>query len=135
MPSGKGTYWANTMLDEVLGGTGYTPVATVYLGLYTVAPTAAAGDGTEVTGGSYARKAVTNNSTNFPAAAAGVKSNGVAQAFATATADWGTVVSATIMDAVSAGNKLYFGSLTASKNVLNGDTAQFNIGALQITET
>ena len=135
MPSGKGTYWANAMLDEALGGTGYTPAATVYLGLYTVAPTAAAGDGTEVTGGSYARKAVTNNTTNWPAAAAGVKSNGVAQAFATATADWGTVVAATIMDAVSGGNKLYFGTLTTSKTVQNGDTAQFNIGALQVTET
>ena len=33
-----------------------------------------------------------------------------------------------------AGNQYYFGALTESKPVLNGDTASFAIGALSITE-
>ncbi len=44
---------------------------------------------TEVTGGSYARVAYTNNSTNWPNAVAGSKPNGSSIVFPTATADWG----------------------------------------------
>ena len=56
------------VLDHVFGAAVYTAPATLYIALYTVAPTDAAG-GTEVTGGAYARKDVANNATNFPAMA------------------------------------------------------------------
>jgi hypothetical protein len=85
--AGKSEYLENAILDHVLGGPDYTRPGTLYIALYTVAPTDAGG-GTEVAGGSYARVAVTNNSTNFPAAAGGAKTNGTLIEFAEATANW-----------------------------------------------
>jgi hypothetical protein len=92
--------YANTLLD-LLYGSG-TP-ATLYVGLYTSTPGPDGTGGTEVSGGSYARKAVTNNGTNFPAAVDGIKSNGTAITFATATADWGSVDGVGIFAASSGG--------------------------------
>lgn len=122
----------NEILDHVFGAATYTAPATVYLALFTVAPTDAGG-GTEVTGGSYARAAVTNNATNFPAASAGAKANGTEIVFATATASWGTVVAAAWFDAVSGGNMLAWGDLTANKAVDTDDTAKVAIGDFDIT--
>ena len=124
----------NEILDHILGGADYARPATVYVALYTVAPTDAGG-GTEVTGGSYARVAVTNNATNWPAAASGAKANGTAFAFPTATASWGTVVAFGIFDAATVGNLLYWGDLTVSKVVGSGDTASFAIGDIDITQS
>jgi hypothetical protein len=133
MAGSKSDYLENKILDHVLGGGDYSRPATVYIALYTVAPSDAGG-GTEVTGGSYARKDVTNNATNWPAASSGIKQNGTAITFAQATADWGTVVAFAIFDAVTAGNMLYWGDLTASKSVENGDTAEFAVAGITITE-
>lgn len=137
MSSGKSTYWANKLLDLICGAAAFSAPGTSYLALYTVAPTAGGG-GTEASGGSYARASNTNNSTTWPNASSGVKSNGVAFTFTTATADWSSgsnQVAAALMDALTTGNELYFGALTQNKPVLNGDTASFAIGALSITET
>ena len=122
------------VLDHVFGNAAYTAPATVYIALYTVAPTDAGG-GTEVTGGSYARVAVTNNATNFPAAAAGAKSNGTVITFTTATASWGTVVAFGIFDALTLGNLLAWADLTTNKTVDNGDTASFAVNDLDLTLT
>ena len=133
MAGSKSDYLELELLDHVLGNAAYSAPATVYIALYTVAPTDAGG-GTEVSGGSYARVAVTNNATNWPAAEGGAKSNGTAITFPTATADWGTVVAVGILDAASAGNLLYWATLTQNKTVNNGDTASFAVGELDITE-
>lgn len=133
MAGSKSNYLENKLLDHVLGGGDYARPATVYIALYTVAPTDAGG-GTEVTGGSYARKDVTNNATNFPAASGGAKSNGTEITFVTATADWGTVVAFGIFDQLSSGNLLYWADLTQSKLISNGDTAKFAIGDIDLTE-
>lgn len=133
MAGSKSDYLENKVLDHVLGGGDYTRPATVYIALYTVAPTDAGG-GTEVTGGSYVRKSVTNNATNFPAAASGAKSNGTEIVFVEATASWGTAVAFGIFDAETAGNLLYWADLTTSKAIGSGDTAKFAVGDLDITE-
>jgi len=133
MAGSKSDFLENELLDHVLGNAAYAAPATVYVGLYTAAPTDAGG-GTEVTGGSYARVAVTNNATNWPAAAAGAKANGTAVTFPTATASWGTVVAFGIFDAATAGNLLYWADLTVSKTVGSGDTAEFAVGDIDITE-
>jgi hypothetical protein len=122
--SSLSTYQHNALLDSLFGA---GAPATLYFALMTGAPTIAGG-GTEVTGGSYARKAVTNNSTNFPAAASGVKTLGVAQAFVTATADWGTVVAVAIYDALSGGNLIGFAAVT-SQVVPSGVTVTVAAGA------
>lgn len=133
MAGSKSNYLEDKLNDHVLGGPDFTRPATVYIALYTVAPSDTGG-GTEVTGGAYARVSFTNNATNWPASASGLKSNGVAVTFATATANWGTIVAFGIFDAVTGGNLLYWADLTTSKAVNNGDTASFAIGDIDVTE-
>ena len=133
MAGSKSDYLENELLDHVLGGGDYSRPATVYVALYTVAPTDTGG-GTEVSGGSYARVAVTNNATNWPAASGGAKANGTVITFPKATAAWGTCVAFAILDAATAGNFLYWADLTETKAINNGDTAQFAVGELDVTE-
>jgi len=130
---GKSNYLENKVLDHLLGRTTYTAPATVYVALYTTAPTDAGG-GTEVSGGGYARKAVANDATNWPAAAGGSKSNGTAIVFDEASSDWGTVEAFGIFDAAIGGNLLYWGAVTPAKTVNNGQTARFPAGSLVISE-
>ena len=124
----------NEILDHLLSAATYTAPATLYLAVFTAAPTDAGG-GTEVTGGSYARLAVTNDATNFPAAVAGAKSNGVALTMVTASANWGTIVAYALFDASSAGNMLGWADLTSSVIINNGDTLRFAAGALTYSLT
>ena len=123
------------ILDHILGNAAYSAPATVYIGLWTSTLTDAStgSTGTEVSGGSYARKSVMNNATNWPAAAAGAKANGTAITFVTATASWGTVTHFAILDAATTGNILGWGALTVSKAIGSGDTASFAIGDLDVT--
>ena len=125
-------YLENKVNDHVWGGGDYVRPATVYVALFTSAPTDAGG-GTEVTGGSYARAAVTNNTTNFPASAAGAKANAAAISFATATAAWGTITHIGVFDALTAGNLLVHAALSAPKTIQNGDTFSLSIGALTVS--
>lgn len=132
----KTTFLANKLLDLMLSQAAYTPPATLHVALYTAAPTVAGG-GTEVTGNGYARVALTNNATNFPAAASGAKSNGTAITFPNPTGSWGTaVVAVGLLDASNGGNLLYFAALTdPTKTFTIGDTASFPANSLQFTET
>lgn len=129
----KSTYLENALLDHVLGGGNYARPATVYLALYTAAP-GDAGGGTEVTAGGYGRVAVTNDATNWPAAADGAKALGVAQSFPAATESWPEVVAFGILDNSTGGHLLYWAELTVPKTIQNGDTARFGVGDLVITE-
>ena len=124
----------NEILDHLLSAATYTAPATIYLAVFTAAPTDAGG-GTEVTGGSYARLAVTNDATNFPAAVAGAKSNGVALTMVTASANWGTIVAYGLFDASTAGNMIGWADLTSSVIINNGDTLRFAAGALTYSLT
>lgn len=124
----------NAILDHMFGGVAHSAVATWYLALFTSMPSVTGG-GTEVTGGSYGRVSVTNNATNFPAAVAGVKSNGVDIVFAPATAGWGTVVGFGWFDALTGGVLRHFAALGTPKLVNNADTPEFAAGQLTFTET
>lgn len=128
--SAESDYLENALLDHVLGGPDYVRPSDVYVALFTAAPTDAGG-GTEVSGGSYARLAITNDATNFPAASGGTKSNGTVFAFATPTGDWGTVVSCAVFDDPTAGNLLYHGPLNPEKTILSGQPARFAVGTMQ----
>ena len=128
------------VLNKVFGATDFTPGGTYYLALFTARGTDAQSDAntnwTEVTGGSYARKSVTNNTTNFPAASGTAptsKSLNVAQTFATPTADWGTVIALGIYDASTSGNLIAWGTLTANQTINTGNTVTVDIGALTVT--
>lgn len=131
----KSNYLRLEILDHILGGADYTRPATVYVALYTVAPTAGTA-GTEVStsGTGYARLAVTNDATSWPAAASSLKKNGIAFDFGTATGSWGTVVAAQLMDASSGGNALYGGPLNSPKTINLDDSFRIPIDGFQITE-
>lgn len=120
------------LLDLVFGNQTFTRPSIVYGGLFT-SPNTSAGGGTEVTGGSYVRKSMTNNATNFPAAASGSKSLNVAHAFVTATANWGAVTDFALFDAASSGNLLFFKELTNTRTVNSGQTFRIAVGDLDVT--
>ena len=125
-------YLEDELLDHVLGAAAYSAPATVYIGLATGVTDAGVVTG-EPSTGSYARVAVTNNSTNFPAASGGSKSNGTKISFPEATGDWGAMTHVFISDADSGGNVLLYSELTDSKAVGTGDTVSFAIGNLVFT--
>lgn len=115
-------YLADALLNYLFRAVSFTPPATWYCALYTVAPTEAGG-GTEVTGGSYARVGKTRGTTDFTAASSQVTRNATAITFPSPTADWGTVVGAGWFDAASSGNLLMYGPLSQEREILNGDAA------------
>ena len=120
-------FMENKIIEYMLRNQAYTPPATVYVALFTTATTDAGG-GTEVSGGSYARQAVT-----LSAAAGGASENSADVTFPQATADWGTVTHLALMDALTGGNMLMHTPLDASKTVNNGDTFKINAGDLAVT--
>jgi hypothetical protein len=120
-------YLENALINATLRNTSYTTPSTVYVGLYTSDPTDA-GSGTEVSGGSYARKSAT-----FGAPSNGVSTISSAIEFDQATANWGTVTHFGILDASTSGNLLYHGALTASKAIDTGDVFKFATSALTVT--
>lgn len=128
-------YLENKVLDHVFGATSFSAPATLYIGLSTTTITDAGGNITEPSGNGYARVSVTNNTTNFPNASGGSKSNGTAITFPTASGSWGTVVDFFIADASSSGNILGYGTLTTSKTVTNGDTVSIPSTQMSITLT
>jgi len=81
----------------------------------------------------YARVAVTNNSTNWPAASGESKSNGTAINFPTPSGTWGTLTYFFISDSASGNtNTMGYGTIT-SITPGSGDTVKFNIGGLTVT--
>lgn len=127
-------YLANELLDHVFGGGDYTRPATLYISLHTDAPGGTGAN--EVSGASYARVAVTNNATNFPAASGGAKSNGTVISFATPGAGgWGEVDHVGIWDAASGGNFVAYGALAVAKTINEGDPVSFPIGDLDFSLT
>jgi hypothetical protein len=120
-------YLENALINATLRNTSYTSPATVYVSLYTSDPTDA-DSGTEVSGGSYARTAVT-----FGAPSNGVSTNSAAVEFPQATGSWGTVGWIGIEDALTSGNLLYHTALDASKVIASGDIFKIAIGSLSVT--
>jgi hypothetical protein len=117
----------NALINATLRNTTYTSVATVYVSLWTSDPTDA-GSGTEVSGGSYARTAVT-----FGAPSNGVTTNSADVTFPTCTAAWGTVGWIGINDALTTGNLLYHSPLDTSKTIDSGDIFKISTGNLSVT--
>jgi hypothetical protein len=120
-------YLEDAIINATLRNTTYTSVATVYVSLWTTDPTDA-GSGTEVSGGSYARTAVT-----FGAPSNGVTTNSADVTFPTATGSWGTVGWIGINDALTTGNLLYHSPLDVSKTVTSGDIFKISTGNLSVT--
>ena len=107
--------------------TSYTSPATVYVGLYTSNPDEG-NTGTEVSGGSYARK-----SAAFNAPSNGVCTNSASVEFDQASASWGTVSHVGLLDSITSGNLLFYTDLTTSKTIESGDIFKIAAGSLSVT--
>ncbi len=128
----KGVTWPGS------GAWGAAP-ATTYVGLFTTNPStdaSASYTGTEVSGGSYARVAVTSSS-GWSAITGGSTtpsqiSNAATITFPTPTGSWGTVTGVGIFDAATTGNLLWWVSIT-SQAVGTGVVVSLAVGALVLT--
>ena len=124
----KETTTANETLDKWFGATDFTPPATWYVGLLDATET-------ELTGGGYARVAVTNNTTNFPNAVSKQKSSGTAVVFPVATADWNEAIKVGFWTASTGGILKFKTTLDAPVTVLDTVEFSFNAGDLVFQET
>lgn len=128
-----------SLADSQFGGgsTTWAP-GTWYLGL---SLTVANSDGTgftEPVGGAYARLAVLNNTTNFPAAQTigGItqKWNGAKLTFANPTGTWGLIGWYGWFTALSGGTPQYSNQLDSAITVRNGNTpVEFDVNQLIMT--
>lgn len=133
-------YTENKVVDWLLRGQTFTAPATVYISLHTASCSDSAA-GTEVSGGSYARVAVTSSlanwagtqsagSTTASSGTGGTTSNNGAITYPAPTANWGSITHVGTYDASTAGNQLICTALTTAKTVNNGDAApSFAAGA------
>lgn len=121
------------LLDHFWSDPSYAPDTSMFLGLSSTTPNDAGGNVTEPTTGGYARQAIDAAQMGAAAGTApALKENSSAITFPVATADWDNspVTHFTVHTASTAGSVLAWGALTTSKDVNNGDTASFAIGAL-----
>jgi hypothetical protein len=119
-------YLETKLLAHTFSNTAFTTPGTVYVALYTVAPTDSSA-GTEVSGGSYARQSSAFTTSGNTA------SNTSAIEYPTATAGYGTVVAVAVLDSLSGGNMLAYAALSANKTIATGDVFRIPAGDLDIT--
>lgn len=120
-------YLENALINATLRNTSYTSPTTIYVALFTSDPTDA-GSGTEVSGGSYARTAVT-----FAAPSNGVSLSNADCTFPQCTSTWGTVGWIGLMDALTSGNLLYHTPLDSAKTIETQDIFKISSGNLSVT--
>jgi hypothetical protein len=94
--------------------------------LFTSNPGEAQG-GTEVSGGSYVREAVTFAVTGDTA------SNVAAIEWPVATGNWGNITHIAVYDALTAGNQIAYAPLTTPKTIASGDVIRIPAGELDVT--
>lgn len=139
--AGKSVYLEDKWLN-MWKGTAFTFPATTYVALLTTNPTDDTGTAlVEVSGGSYARQPITG-STGWSSIApvsggSGTTpeqmSNASVITFPTPTVSFGTITGIALYDAVTAGNLLYWSSITPQV-VGVGVVASFAIGSLKVTD-
>lgn len=139
MASGKANYLAKKIADLVYSGAAYSAPVTQYFALWTSALSASSTGSTagEASYTGYARVAVTNNATNFPAATgttSATKQNANAIAFPQNTGGAQTVVSAGVLDASTLGNLEHWGDITSTA-INTNDTPQINANGFTLTES
>lgn len=118
MPFLPSTFIQNEVLNSI-------KTDTPFLALYTSSPNAGGG-GTEVTGGSYSRKAIT-----YGAITAGSMSNSALITYAGLPS--ATITHYAVLDAATGGNLKGYGALNSPAIVVAGDQLQFTVGSHSIS--
>ena len=127
-------YLENQILNHLLRTGSYTKPSTIYVGLYSAAPSDSGG-GTEISGNGYARVQVGpgDSSWGAPSGGNGTTTNLAAVSFPTPTGSgWGTVTHFALFDAATSGNMLMWGALDAPQVVGAGNTLTIPIGGLTV---
>jgi hypothetical protein len=131
----KTIYSQTLVLNSLLNASNLIAPTSVYLALFTTMPTdyysPGSIDGVEVSGNAYARQVI---SFGTPLGDPTACSNATLISFPQASGSWGVVVAIGIFDAITGGNLLYYGNLTANQYVAPGNTVKFTIGSIIITE-
>ena len=141
--SAMSDYLENGLVDQIFRGQTAPTTSTLYIGLYTAAPSDTGG-GTELSGSGYARVSVTSSlanwagtqstgSTTASSGTGGETSNNIDITFPEPTSSWGQVQAFGVFDASTGGNLLFHGSLTINKTINEGDTVTFPAGSLVVT--
>lgn len=141
--SAMSDFLENSLVDQIFRGQTAPTTSTLYIGLYTAAPSDTGG-GTELSGSGYARVSVTSSlanwagtqstgSTTASSGTGGATSNNAAITFPEPTSGWGQVQAFGVFDAATGGNLLFHGSLTINKTINEGDTVTFPAGSLVVT--
>ena len=134
--AGLTNYLEDKIINHVFGSTTFTKPTNWYVGLLTASPSDSS-EGTEVTGGSYARQICAFTITGSGVALA---TNTSAITFPTASGgDWGIVGWIGIYDAISSGNLVAYQNLqksdfstTTTKTVNDGDIFKFNVTTIKL---
>lgn len=127
--SDMSNYLENKVIDVFFRNQSFTAAPTVYVALFTAVSDAEAGTGTEVSGGGYARQAVT-----FGSPSNGVSSNSATVTWTASSGNFGTCSHFCVFDASTGGNALTaIKALSSSKVINDGDTATFAVSALSLT--
>ncbi len=122
-------YVEDAVLDHVLKTGDWTQPAALYVGLSTADPLDDATGIAEPAGGAYAR--VAHNSWDVSSSRATENTGTIS--YPEATGSWGTVTHFFISDAISGGNMIAHGALSASKTIGAGDNASFQDGAIDVS--
>ena len=141
--SAMSDFLENSLVDQIFRGQTAPTTSTLYIGLYTAAPSDTGG-GTELSGSGYARVSVTSSLANWAgtqssgstaasSGTGGATSNNAAITFPEPTSGWGQVQAFGVFDAATGGNLLFHGSLTINKTINEGDTVTFPAGSLVVT--
>ena len=128
MASGKTTTHEADVIDHFLRGVTKT-TKTAYIALYSIAP-GEGGGGTELTGLGYARELV-----GLGAPAGGISKNVGAVTFTAAGGSWSAIVGHAIVDAATLGNIQYYQDTVGGPTLNDGDSYEFSIDAITVTET
>ena len=114
------TYLSDLLIEVLFKNTGtVAALANVYVGLLTT-PASCTSDGTEASGGSYARVAVAAANWGQNPAGGSVVQNNATVTFPAATGSWGTITGIGLYDASSSGNLLFAGPVEPGLNVTTG---------------
>ena len=115
----------NQLLDALVGTAAFSVTTPIKLALVTANGSDSAA-GTEVSGGSYSRQSI-----SFGAASGGSITNSAKVTFANMPT--ATVVGIELWDSAGTPKRLAYGSLTASKSLVSGDTLEFAASSVSLT--
>lgn len=137
--SALSNYLESGLLNHMFRAVSYTAPSPLYIGL-----TQSFNSGNleanvvdEPSTGGYARQSYISNTTNwiapYASGSATATHNNISIEFPVATVDIGNISGVFIADASTAGNVLFYGALSSSRNIRTGDQFVFSSGSLKIT--